>query len=83
MKYPCSECLVDPICNEPCNNLILFSDHISNYRSIKKHYISTRSRFERLRSCILNFGGHAERIVRIESDMLFKYSWINMHKETL
>lgn len=65
MKYPCETCLVDTMCNEMCDSLIFFSDHLYS-SNIPFYLINTENRTDRLVKCILTYGGEStKRVVRI------------------
>ncbi len=68
MKYPCDECLVDVVCSEICDNLIFFSDHLTSY--IPRFLVQTEARFNRLRLCILKYGGESERVVKLDNNIV-------------
>lgn len=71
-KYPCEECLVDMICTGTniCDSLIFFSDYIEGFASIHEDFVSTDNRFNRLRYCLLKFGGNADRIIKADNGLL-------------
>ncbi len=73
MKYPCDECLVDVICTTICYDLIFFSDYIVS-NSINPDWIKNRNRFDRLRICILMYGGRAARIDRIDNAIVKQWN---------
>ena len=77
MKYPCEGCLVDVVCKDICDDLIFFSDHLGYY--IPRFLVQTKPRFERLRFCILKYGGGSKRVVTLDNYIVRE--WNKMRKE--
>jgi hypothetical protein len=72
VTYPCEECLIDVVCKEFCNNLIFYSDYLmfKTPDGVPEFLIKTDIRFNRLRYCILEYGGPAERVVRLDNYLI-------------
>ncbi|MFW9871495.1 MAG: hypothetical protein ACFFG0_00125 [Candidatus Thorarchaeota archaeon] len=55
MKYPCENCLIDTMCEEPCDKIIFFVDSligkIGPPGSIPKNWIKNRLRMKRILDC--------------------------------
>jgi len=54
MKYPCVECIVDAICNEACDKVMLYFKHIDQTKKkyIPKDFVLTKLRYTRIIRCL-------------------------------
>jgi hypothetical protein len=76
-RYPCEECLVDTMCTEICYKLIFYSDYLNTY--IPDFLVSTENRMNRLRTCILKYGGPSERVVKLDNYIIGR--WNGLERE--
>jgi len=53
MKYPCTNCLVEVVCNEPCEKMIFFLDSLTGGigKYVPDEWISSERKLARFLKC--------------------------------
>jgi len=87
MLYPCTNCLVDMICIDPCDKLIFYSDELVS-TLIPRLIIKNETRLERMRICFKYASGSVNRrvkfdrrIIEIWNDMIAEKHYEKINKE--
>jgi len=77
MKYPCKDCLVDPVCSDPCKDMIILALNLHKGK-IEIEWVDSSNRAERLRKGVLMGARVPEYTFSIDRDpMLQKIDPLN------
>ena len=58
MINPCTDCLVDVMCIDPCDKFIFYMDDVKSYHTSKAslfHVVNTDARYKRSRKCAFTY----------------------------
>ena len=71
MKYPCIDCLVEPVCSDPCKDMIIFALNLHRGK-IEIEWVDSSNRAERLRKGVLMGARVPEYTFSVDQDPMLK-----------